>query len=691
MKIGVDYYPEHWDKSLWQQDVCKMKEVGVGIVRMAEFAWCKMEPQEGEFDFSWLDEIIDLFEEQGIEVFLCTPTNTPPLWLYEKYPEAIQVDKSGHRIPIGIRGHRCYNSPIFRTYAERIIRRMVEHFSSRKSVIGWQIDNELEANHCCCTYCTDAFRKWMLRKYGVPAGEKSAKMAVDAESIDIKATLKEINEVYGNNVWSGEYSSLEQITPPFGPYQTWLHPSYMLDFNRYASDSTVEYVRWQADLIREICPDTQLTTNNWLCENMPDFYEMFAELDFVSYDNYPASRLPENPEDLYSHAFHLDLMRGIKQQNFWIMEQLSGPTGGWAPIAATPRPGMIKGYSLQAIAHGADAVLHFRWRTAKSGAEMFWHGILDASNVPGRRYEEFEELCHTVEKLSCLDGTVIKNDIAILYASDQEYALKIQPQAEGMHYFNQLKSLHDGFTRTGLGVDIIDWRAELSSYKVVIVPTLFVTDKEVTKHLYRFAEEGGTVVLTNRSGVKETHNTCIMEPLPTVFAELAGVHVTEYEGIGYRSQKLKIEEKHLGTLREAECTCWIDLLACDTAEVVASYDDQFYKGTPAVTRNQYGKGVVYYLGTVCRREFYYALAKEILEDLHMEHYQDLPVGIEMTIRQNETGQYLFVFNNTEEEKEVRLQKGYSYESVIGGELLLDTGLCLQPFEMRIYKIKRASC
>lgn len=307
MKIGVDYYPEQWDKNLWRQDVDRMKNAGVSAVRMGEFAWSRLEPREGEYDFNWLDEIISIFQEREIEVFLGTPTNTPPLWLFEKYPEIIQVDKSGQRIPIGIRGHRCLNSPVFREKCKQIITQMVSRYAGNAWVTGYQIDNELEANYCCCPVCEEKFRTFLKEKYG---------------------TVGRINEAYGNMVWSGEYSSFSQIKPPFGGHQTWLNPSYMLDFNRFASNSTVDYVEFQRELIHRLDGKALITTNNWLCENMPDFYDVFEKLDFVSYDNYPAAVLPADTEELYSHAFHLDLMRGIKRKNFWIMEQLSGSVGG---------------------------------------------------------------------------------------------------------------------------------------------------------------------------------------------------------------------------------------------------------------------------------------------------------------------------------------------------------------------------
>lgn len=642
IRIGVDYYPEQWDEGLWEEDVCKMQQAGVKIVRMAEFAWSRLEPKEGIYDFAWLDRVVELFINRGIDVFLCTPTCTPPQWMFEKYPEVIQVDKTGHRIITGIRGHRCMNSPVFRGFAEKIITKMVSRYRDVTGVIGYQIDNELEANHCCCPVCQDKFRQWMKQKY---------------------KTVDEINQAYGNIVWSGEYSDFTQVKPPMGEMTKWLNPSLNLDFNRYASDSTVDYVDFQRKLIHDIDEKALITTNNWLCENMPDFYDMFEHLDFVSYDNYPTTRLPGNQEELYSHAFHLDLMRGIKRQNFWIMEQLSGSVGSWMPMSPAPRPGMLKGYSLQAIAHGADTVIHFRWRTAVAGAEMYWHGILDHSNIPGRRYEEFCELCETVNELGELEGSVIENKVAMLYGSAQEYGFKLQHQAEGMYYMEQLKSLHDAFSSIGIGVDIIDETEELSGYDIVLAPTLLVTDETVTRHLYQFVEKGGTLLLTNRSGVKDAWNKCIMESLPTVFAKLAGVHVTEYDVIGNQKQQLHFIDEEI---QSSVCTQWCDLLEPDTAEVLAVYGEQFYKGTPAVTLNTYKEGQVYYVGTILERKAYISLAKKMARQSNIEYIDNLPLGVEITRRSKGEDCFTFIFNNTMQVQEA-------------------AGITLQPFEMKIIK------
>lgn len=646
MKIGVDYYPEHWDENLWEKDAELMRETGVSIVRMAEFAWSRLEPQDGEFDFDWLDRAIDLFAARGIDVVLCTPTSCPPLWLYEKYPDAVQTGKDGNKIATGIRGHRCYNNSDFLRYSDRIIEFMAKRYADNKAVVAWQIDNELESNFCFCPVCTGEYHKWLKDKHG---------------------SLAELNRAYGNNVWSGEYSSWEQVKPPFGSYpQAWLNPAYMLDFYRYASDNTIKYIKRQTAIIRRLIPDAKITTNVWFCENMPDFYNEFKELDFVSYDNYPTTSIPENEEEIYSHAFHLDLMRGIKRSNFWIMEQLSGGLGCWAPMSKAPAPGMIEGYSLQAIAHGADTILHFRWRTAVSGAEMHWHGLIDHSNVPGRRFREFASLCKRVKELDHINDTEIRSDAAILYSAENEWAFKIQPQTYGMNYFEQLKLLHNAFTRTGLNVDIINEHSDFEKYKIIAAPTMYVTDPGTADRLKKFAENGGTVILTNRSGVKDENNNCIMEQLPTVYRDLIGAYVEEYDPIGGSHNKVRFNDG-----KEYDCTHWCDILVPESAEVLACYAEDLYSGKAAVTVNRYGNGKAYYIGTVCGKAFYYRLIKDVLNDTGISYFSDLPDGVEITVRKGEKGSAGFVFNNTAK------QQAFVFE----GEQLK-----LEPFEMVIKRI-----
>ncbi|WP_167955836.1 beta-galactosidase [Anaerosporobacter faecicola] len=648
MKIGVNYYPEQWDKVLWKNDITQMAEVGVKVVRLAEFAWSRLEPTEGVYDFGWLDEVIALLEEKGIEVILGTPTNCPPLWLYEKYPDAVMCDEYGNKVTIGIRGHRCYNSPSMIKKTKQIVSKMAEHYGKSKAVVSWQIDNELEAYHCTCEACTEKFRTWLKLKYG---------------------SLEQMNKTYGTAMWSGEYSDWSQVKPPMGKQQHWLNPGFLMDHYRFASESMEQFVRLQTACIREFDKTSSITTNMYLGNMTPDFYNTFQDLSYASYDNYPVTVIPDGKEEIYSHAFHLDLTRGIKRKNFCIMEELSGAPGCWMPICRTPKPNMVKGYALQAIARGADLILHFRWRSAMKGAEMFWHGILDHNNVQGRRYQEFRSLCETVhDQLGFLEGTVIKNKVALLFSHEQDNAFKFQQQAQGFHYYSQLKLFHNGVMRTGAGIDIINMTEDLSGYEVIIAPTIYIASQKVVDNLTLFVENGGKLILTNRTGVKDETNACVMENLPGPFAPLVGAYVEEYDALG--------DSKNIVQMRNGNCyTCsqWADILQEDTAQVLGVYGEDFYKGKAAITQNTYGKGTIYYIGTILERDFYYDFMMEVFRDTTVERMEDLPDGVERSIREDLNHRYMLLFNNTSHIQKINIVDQEPFE--------------LQPFDLHVIDLR----
>ncbi len=672
---GMDYYPEHWDESMWEEDCTRMAALGVNVVRIAEFAWCRMEPTEGQFDFAWLDRAIQMIADHGMKVILGTPTNCAPQWLYHNYPETMQTEGSQGLRRRGIRGHRCYNNEVFRYYAGRIIREMAKRYAGRQEIYAWQIDNELDNSHCTCPVCRNKFRTYVKEKY---------------------QTLDALNRAYGNVVWSAEYSDWQQVEPPQtdGLPGDYYNTALMLDFERFGAETTVDYVRFQEEIIHSFDPDAVITTNACFPQHMPDFHKEFAPLSVASYDNYPPIRLPEDPEALYSNAFALDFVRGFKQQNFWIMEQLAGQMGCWGPISPIPVPGQLEGYALQAVAHGADLLCFFRWRTAATGSEMFCHGLLDHNNKDNRRLRELKHLFIRLEQYPNLDTATPRSEVAILYSSEQEFALKNQWQSDGYAYWTQMRLFHEACMNLGVNVDVVEEHSSLEKYRVVILPSHFITDEKVVEAVERFTEAGGTVILTNRSGVKDAHGNCIVgEYLPTVLGTLAGCHVEEYDPIGRTKQQIITSSGETYTI-----TSWCDLLVADTAEVWASYADHYYEGVPAIMKNRYGKGTAYYVGTVgtksadaagvngqssvcgdvgmdketdgatSGRNLYHALLREALKESGVSYAEGLPQGVELCSRSDADVTYQFLFNNTDHSQSL-LWKGKQVE--------------MQPFEVII--------
>ena len=645
IKIGIDYYPEHWDKSMWQEDIRQMAALGIHTVRIAEFAWGRMEPEEGRFDFGWLDEAVDMIARAGMKVILGTPTNSGPVWLYTDHPDTLQWDRTGKPTDFGIRGHRCLVSPTFRRYAGRIVEELAKRYAGRPEVFAWQLDNEMESNHCNCPACTRAFRDYLQKKYG---------------------TLERLNRAWGSDVWSGQISHWDQIKPLLSPdcSPNWFNPAYMLDYERFCAASTADYVRFQCGIIRRYDPEAVITTNSCFGANLPDFHQEFAPLNVAAYDNYPPLVLPKDPEALYSNAFALDFIRSFKQRNFWILEQLGGPMGCWSPITPAMEPGMLEGYALQAVAHGADLLSFFRWRTSISGAEMFCHGILDHSNQPNRRLRELAHLCRRLEAIPDLDQTTLNSQVAMLYSAEQEFALKNSTQSKGFAYWTQMRLLHDACMNLGVNVDILPEGHSLDGYKVVLIPTHFITNPEVVRQAEAFAAAGGTVVLTNRSGVKDQNGNCILgQSLPGAFRTLCGCSVQEYDAIGEANQRLRTIHGETHSI-----TSWCDILELEGAKAWATYEGRFYQGSPAITRNRYGKGYAYYLGTVGEKGLYRTLLTEVFREQGVDMLEMLPQGVEVTARSGSGGTYRFYFNNTTARKIFR----------INGE-----SIALAPFEMKI--------
>lgn len=621
IQFGMDWYPEQWDVSYWEDDIKDMKEMGIDLVRIGEFSWSQLEPEEGNYNFEWLDRVMDLLEKYDMKVILGTPTNCPPIWMYKNYPEVMRHDATGQKLHYGLRGHRCYTSKSFREFTRKIIQELTARYKDRPMLCGWQIDNELDANNCTCPSCKADFIQWLKKKYG---------------------TLENLNQTYGLAFWSGEFSDWEQINLERheGWMPGWYNPAFMLDVERWKADSLNDYVKFQKDLLKKATPNLPVTTNFCLSADLPDFHSLSRHLDVASYDNYPPNALYglENSW-MYSNAVILDYVRGFKRDHFWIMEQLAGPMGCWGPVQPAIVPGMLEGYGIQAIAHGCDLEVFFRWRSAAKGAEMFCYGLLDQDNRKNRRYFEIKSLIEKIKRIDDLDTAKIHSDVAVLYGKDSHMALDMQQQ--GIDYWDEIRRIHGGFTKLGINTDIIEQNEDLEGYKLVVVPSHFIYASGIKEKLEAFAQKGGDVILTVRSGVKdENGNVFEKQVLPSPFSSLVGASIYETDAVGNLTNTIELD----GHNEEAGSFC--DILEPNEAESVAVYKERFYSGKSAITKNKVGKGNVWYLGSVLNPEAYRKLFERILVEKAIPVHASLPDGIEITRRENKENSYEFIFNNT---------------------------------------------
>lgn len=636
MLIGADYYPEHWPRERWETDLQLMQDAGFNVVRLAEFSWGILEPEEEKFDFAWLDEALALCQKHKIHVILGTPTAIMPAWLAQKYPKALSMKADGTRIVWGGRRHNCFSDPDFRRLADRIVHQLVERYAAHPAVIGWQIDNELGGTDCRCEKCRAAFQDWLHERYD---------------------TFSELNRAWGNHFWSLNITDWKQIPIPDQRVGTWAisNPSASLDWNRFGSHLNVEFLNRQAEAIRRRAPVGRFVTHNLMgLYSGLDYYELARQLDFVAWDNYP-QLYPAVP---YDSALAADVMRGLKQQNFLIMEQTAGPLG-WAVYSKNPQPGELRAICFQQLAHGADGQIWFRWRSCTAGREQYWHGLLGHDGKPGRRYREAAKTAADYRKLEpYLAGTTCANEVAIIYDYDSIWALEIQPGYPGASHQEAIKRYYKALWRRGVGVDVVSPdEANLSRYKLVIAPHLHILSDEVAKRLTDFVASGGVLLTDTRTAVKDESNLAYDRTLPGALAQVLGVEIPEYESLrlGISNDEettyaLQIEEgvKFGGETEGQKFTAInvADWIVPTGATSMIRYGEPSLRDYSAITRNKYVKGIAWYVGTIVKEKLFYDnLISQLLADAEITPLVELPLGVEAVVRSGANGRFLLLVNH----------------------------------------------
>ncbi len=642
MYVGVDYYPEHWPRDRWATDARLMQEAGFNVVRLAEFAWVFMEPEEGRFEFGWLDDALGILHEHGISALLCTPTAVMPAWVARKYPETLAMQPDGTRITWGVRKNNCFTSGAYRLLSERITRAMAEHFASTPNVIGWQTDNEFGHPVCFCPTCRADFQDWLRARYG---------------------SLEELNRAWGTHFWGHRYGTWGEIQLPIPSGPAWRHggpdylgthnPSLCLDFQRYLSHLNVRFQRDQVRILRQLCPSHFITHNFMGLFSDLNYYHLAADLDHVSWDNYPVWGAPAVP---YRAAAAADVMRGLKRKNFWIMEQTAGP-GGWSSFGRNPRPGEIRQICYQQLAHGADGQLWFRWRTCTAGREQYWHGLLGHDGRPLRRYREAARVAREYHQLAPeLEGTTVRAKVAIIYDYESIWALRIQPGFQHNSYHAAMHRYYRALFSAGVSVDMIHPDSDLSPYRIVLAPALHILPDERARRLADFVSAGGVLLADCRTGVKDHTNLCHDRTLPGLLSHPLGITIEEYEAL---ADDMAYPILGRGPLEgRYSAIHYVDWLTPQGAEPLAAYDQWHLRDMAAVTRHRFGKGVGYYVGAVVKEEeFYDRLIADLLAAGGVEPPVSPPPGVEVSVRESADRALLFLVNHTEDRQSVPVPPG----------------------------------
>jgi len=632
---GVCYYPEAWDESRWETDVQMMREAGFNIARLAEFAWARIEPTEGRYDFDWLDRIADLLAKNGIDTLMGTPTSQPPPWLYDKYPDLYPVNDQGIRYNFGGRYLYCFNHSGMEEHTRRIVSAIAKRYANHPAVVGWQLDNEFghRTRECYCKeYCEPAFHKWLEARYG---------------------SLDHLNAAWGTVFWSQIYSKWSQIPQPMLTQQQH-NPALILDYRRYWSDTVVRYQKLQIDILAHLAPRQFTTHNIW---GKPDYFAATRDLNVAGMNFYPAHGWGR----LEDHGLELDTFRGLKDGNFWVVEQRGGRPGSHNETLASA-PGLLTLWAWKSYAHGADAVFYFRWRTAARGGEEYWFGVLNQDGRPNRGYREVSEMGKKLARVSkLLEGSTVVSPMAIYVDYESEWA-KTAPDVRA--FDDRRADYYRAFKRQGVNIDITGRGRDLTRYKLVFAPMLYMVNDEMMEQFTRFVRGGGTLVLTFRSGVKEWDNSVTTLPLPGKLRELAGIEIEEYEPLLEIDPDLHEGQMPLeGTAvpfagRTSSGTIWADILEPKNAQVLAKYGKKFYSGKAAVTSNRVGDGRVIYVGTHLAQDFGDSLASWLLEQNGISTPLSLPEGVDLSTREKDGKKILFVMNFNDTAQSVRLPRTY---------------------------------
>lgn len=661
--LGTCYYPEHWPETMWKEDLTRMLEAGIEVVRIAEFAWSKVEPTEGCFTFEFFDKFLDLAEMMGMKVIFCTPTATPPAWLTEKYPEVLNVAIDGMRYHHGSRRHYNYNSPVYLRFAARITEKFAEHYAGRACIIGWQLDNELncEINEFYSESDTAAFRDFLKEKY---------------------ETLENLNDAWGTVFWNQTYTAWEEIFVPRKTPSNSVNPHQVLDYTRFVSKSCRRFAKMQSDIVRKYLKPDDFITTNGLFGNVDNHKMAEESLDFMTYDSYPnfaycLDAYKEDPKELKDRKWSRNLteIRSISPI-FGIMEQQSGANGWNTKMEApTPRPGQMTLWTMQSVAHGADYISYFRWRTCTMGTEIYWHGILDYSGRENRRIREVRDVHKKLQSIKEVAGAFYEAKVGVLKDYDNIWDAQLDVWHQRVEKESQ-KALFTAAQKTNTPLDFVYLREnttmeDLKKYQVLFYPhATIITEKQIAV-LKEYVAAGGILVVGCRSGYKDSSGKCVMEKLPGLFTELTGTDIPEYTFISPDAGKVMIDWE--GT--QLEANVFVDLLekVGENSNIEGVYTSDYYAGTGALVSNHYGAGKAYYYGTAFTEE----AAEIFLKKLHVcspyKEIAEVSQSCEIAVRRKGNDRFLFVLNYDKNAAEVDLKKPcrnlYTGEMVSGKQVL----------------------
>lgn len=623
--FGGDYNPEQWPEETWVEDVALMREAGVTFVSLGVFSWALLEPREGEFDFGWLDRVVQLLHQGGIAIDLATATASPPPWLSRRYPETLPVDRDGRLFSPGSRQAFCPSSPVFRERALSLVEQLATRYGRHPAVAMWHVSNELGCHvaRCYCDVSADSFRSWLSTRY---------------------ADVGELNERWGTRFWSQSYGEWEEILPPrLTPAHR--NPTQWLDWCRFSSDELLSYFVAERDLLHRLAPDLPVTTNFMV---MPDFepldyFRWAKEQDLVSQDHYLNHQIDDPVPEL---AFSADLTRGVAGGKPWFLMEHSTSAVNWQPVNHAKAPGELIRNSLTHVARGADAVGFFQWRASRAGAEKWHSALVPHTGTDSKIWRDVTRLGGVLSRAADVAGTTVDAEVAVLFDYQSRWALD-QPShpTDRVPAIEVPRAVHRAFWDAGVVSDVVHPHSDLSRYRVVVVPTLYLCDDATAATLRAYVERGGHVVVSYLSGLVDEHDHVRLGGYPGAFRDLLGVRTEEFFPLldGERVTATGAS----ATLGDLSIDRWTELTRLVTAQVVAGYTDGPCAGNPAITRrDDRSGGSAWYVAAGLDDDGWCALLGEVSRLAGVTGMPGGGGGVEVVRRSGADRAFLFVINHT---------------------------------------------
>lgn len=643
---GADYNPEQWENypGIIEKDIAMMKQAKCNVMSVGIFSWAKLEPREGEYDFAWLDTIIEKLYAAGIHIFLATPTGARPAWMSQKYPEVLRVGRN--RVPAlhGGRHNHCMTSPVYRDKTLKINSLLAERYSQHPAVLGWHISNEY-GGECHCNLCQERFRDWLKARY---------------------KTLDALNHAWWSTFWSHTYTDWSQIESPSPQGEVSIH-GLNLDWRRFNTAQVTDFCRHEVAPLKAANAELPVTTNFMEYFYDYDYWQLAEAIDFISWDSYPMWHREKDETQLacYTAMYH-DMMRSLKGGKPFVLMESTPSTTNWQPTSKLKKPGMHILSSMQAVAHGADAVQYFQWRKSRGSVEKFHGAIIDhVGHLDTRVGREVTRLGEMLERLPDVVGCRTEARVAIIFDQQNRWALDDAegPRNKGMEYEKTVNEHYRPFWEQGIAVDIIDADGDLSPYALVIAPMLYMVREGFAERVEAFVAAGGHLVTTYWSGVVNETDLCHLGGFPGPLRKLVGIWAEEIDCLddGERNLVQGLAGNASGLQGPYQVRHLCELIHAESAQVLATYRDDFYAGRPAVTVNRFGKGKAWHVASrndlPFQRDFFAAIINELALPRAIDG--DFPPGVVATARTDGETTWVFVQNFTAQQQLITLPQGYT--------------------------------